>query len=189
MLGNVKQTSGVKGVGDLVGKMFGAKASNESVIKPVYSGTGLLMLEPTYKHLITVDVSEWGTIVLDDGLFYACDGTVRQQSKARRNISSAILGSEGLFNLSLSGNGYAILESPVPAEELIRIDLDDDEIKIDGNFAIAWSDGLDFRTETISKNILTSAASKEGFVNVYRGTGSILLAPVLPPVKVSQLSA
>ena len=33
-----------------------------------------------------------------------------------------MLGNQGLFSLKLSGNGLAVLESPVPREELIEIE-------------------------------------------------------------------
>lgn len=78
----------------------------------------------------------------------------------------------------LSGNGLAVLESPVPREELIEIELQDDEIRIDGNYAIAWSGNLEFKVEKSTKNLVGSAVSGEGFVNVYRGTGKVLMAPL-----------
>ena len=96
---------------------------------------------------------------------------------ARSNLSSAVLGNEGLFNLSLVGNGIAVLESPVPKEELIEMELVNDVVKIDGNMAIAWSGSLNFTVEKSSKSLLGSAVSGEGLVNVYRGTGKILMAP------------
>ena len=117
MSGNVTTDSNVKGVGDFLGKMVSSAVTNESAVKPVYRGQGQMMLEPTYCHIILLDVSKWGSVVLDDGLFLACDGTLLQKTVARRNVSSAVLGGEGLFNLSLSGNGIAALESKVPYEE------------------------------------------------------------------------
>lgn len=177
MSGNVNTNTNVKGVGDFFGKMVSSAVTNESAIKPVYQGSGRMMLEPTYRYIILVDVSQWGTIVLDDGLFLACDGSLSQKTVARKNISSAVLGGEGLFNLSLSGNGIAALESYVPYEELIEVVLDNDVMKIDGNMAIAWSGSLDFTVEKSGKSLLGSAVSGEGFVNVYRGSGKILLAP------------
>lgn len=124
------------------------------------------------------EVSEWGGIVLDDGLFLACESKVQQKIVARTNISSAMLGNEGLFNLCLKGEGIAVLESPVPRSELIEFILDNDEVRIDGNFAIAWSNSLEFRVEKSSKSLIGSAVSGEGLVNVYRGTGKILMAPI-----------
>lgn len=177
MLGNVNMGSGVKGVGNLLGKMASAAVTKETAIKPVYTGNGVMMLEPTYRHILLMDVSEWGTVVLDDGLFLACEDTLQQKTVARSNLSSAVLGGEGLFNLSLSGNGIAVLESPVPVEELIVFNLENDVVKIDGNMAIAWSGSLNFTVEKSGKSLLGSAASGEGLVNVYRGTGKILMAP------------
>lgn len=177
MLGNVGMVSGIKGAGDFVGKFVGAKVTGESTAKPEYSGQGLLMLEPTYRHIIVLDVAQWGSVVLDDGLFLACDSTVQQKVVARSNVSSAVFGKEGLFNLSLMGQGLVVLESPVPQQELIQFNLQDDVIKIDGNMAIAWSGSLNFTVEKSTKSLLGSAVSGEGFVNVYRGTGTILMAP------------
>ena len=146
MAGDVKMGSGIKGVGDFLGKALSAKVTKESTAKPEYTGTGLLMLEPTYKHILLVNVEEWGSIVLEDGLFLACDGRIQQKVVARTNLSSAALGGEGLFNLCLTGSGVAVLESPVPREELIEFEISNDELKIDGNMAIAWSNSLQFPT-------------------------------------------
>lgn len=179
MVGHVESTTGLKGVGDLVGKAFRGKASGESTIKPEYQGSGQLVLEPTYKHLILDDLSNWnGKVVLDDGLFMACESTVAHKTVMRSNVSSAMLGGEGLFNLALEGEGVFCLESEVPKEELVEVQLQNDTIKFDGNFAVAWSASLDFTVERSGKTLIGSAASGEGLVNVYRGTGKILFAPV-----------
>ena len=126
------------------------------------------MLEPTYKHILLENVEDWeGGLVLDDGLFLACEDSVNQTVVARSNLSSAVLGNEGLFNLALKGRGVAVLESNVHV------------VKIDGNFAVAWSGSLKFTVEKSTKSLIGSAVSGEGLVNVYRGTGRILMAPVL----------
>jgi len=177
MLGNVQMNTGVKGVGNFIGKMASAAVTKESVVKPEYVGQGLVMLEPTYKHIICLNVAQWGSVVLDDGLFLCADNTLQHKVVSRSNLSSAVLGGEGLFNLSLSGNGIAVLESPVPQQELIMFQMQNDVVKIDGNMAIAWSGSLEFTVEKTTKSLLGSAVSKEGFVNVYRGTGTILMAP------------
>lgn len=179
MVGDVKATTGVKGVGDLLGKAIRGKATGESAIKPEYTGSGTLVLEPTYKHLILMDAAEWnGSVVLDDGLFLACDSRLQHKAVMRSNFSSAVAGGEGLFNLSLNGSGVFCIESDCPKEELVEITLKDDVLKVDGNFAIAWSNSLQFTVERSSKSLIGSAASGEGLVNVYRGTGKVLLAPV-----------
>lgn len=182
MIGNVHATTGIKGAGDLFGKMVRGKVTGESAIKPEYTGDGILVLEPTYKHLILINLDDWnGSVVLDDGLFLACESSVRQKAVARTNFSSALAGNEGLFNLSLNGTGVACIESFSPREELIEIELTNDVLKIDGNMAIAWSGSLNFTVERSGKTLVGSAASGEGLVNTYRGTGKVLLAPVGKP--------
>lgn len=179
MIGNVNATTGIKGVGDLFSKAVRGKVTGESAIKPEYTGDGLMMLEPTYRHILLLDLEAWnGSIVLDDGLFLACESKLQQRAVARSNVSSALAGNEGLFNLGIQGNGVLCLESPCPQEELIEIELQNDVVKIDGNMAIAWSESLTFTVERSGKSLIGSAASGEGLVNVFRGTGKVLLAPV-----------
>ena len=179
LLGNVNVKTDVKGAGDLMKKFIGSKVTGESAIKPRYTGTGVVVLEPTYKYIIFEDLSEWnGSIVIEDGMFMACNDTVDMKVVARSNLSSAVLGGEGMFNTSLVGSGIAVLESPVPREEVIEVTLDNDVLKVDGNQAIAWSGSLKFTVEKTTGSLIGSAASGEGLVNVFRGTGKVLIAPV-----------
>ncbi|HIV39196.1 MAG TPA: AIM24 family protein [Candidatus Blautia stercorigallinarum] len=179
MVGNVKATTGIKGVGDLLGKAVRGKVTGESAIKPEYTGDGVMVLEPTYKHIILLDVDDWnGSVVLDDGMFLACDANLRHKAVMRSTLSSAVAGNEGMFNLGIIGSGVLCLESPCPKEELVEVTLRDDVIKIDGNMAVAWSGSLDFTVERSGRSLVGSAVSGEGLVNVYRGTGKVLFAPV-----------
>ena len=182
MGGNVQATSGVKGLGDLFGKAIKGAVTKETAVKPEYIGEGFLVLEPTYKYIILHDVSKWGNVgmTIEDGMFLACDANVKRNIVARKTLSSAVLGGEGLFNMSLQGNGAVALESNVPEDELIEIELENDELKIDGNLAVCWSSNLDFTVERTTKTLVGSAVSGEGLVNVYRGTGRVLMSPVAP---------
>lgn len=177
-VGDVNATTGIKGVGDLLSKAVRGKASGESAIKPEYTGSGTLVLEPTYRHLILLNTADWGgSVVLDDGLFLACESTLKHKAVMRASFSSAVAGNEGLFNLSLNGAGFFCIESQCPMAELVEITLDNDVLKIDGSYAIAWSASLDFTVERSGKSLVGSAASGEGLVNVYRGTGKVLMMP------------
>ena len=178
-VGDVKATTGVKGVGDFFSKSLRGSVTGESAIKPEYTGSGILVLEPTYKHILLIDTADWGgNVVLDDGLFLACEATLKHKAVMRSNFSSAVAGNEGLFNLGIQGRGIVAIESVCPREELIEITLENDVLKVDGNMAIAWSGSLEFTVERSGKSLIGSAASGEGLVNVYRGTGKVLLAPV-----------
>lgn len=179
MSGDIEQTTGLKGVGDFALKSLKGKVTGDAAIKPLYKGTGILVTEPTYHYPIIVNVDEWGgSLSCDDGMFICCDDEVKDDVQARSNLSSAVLGGEGLFNLKLTGSGYVVLKSRCPREELYEIVLENDCIKIDGNNAVCWSSQLQFTTERSGKTLLGSGASGEGLVNVFRGSGKILMSPL-----------
>lgn len=177
MMGNVVSDANIGGFGGMMKGLFNAAGAKESAVKPKYSGDGVLVLEPTWKYILLEDLDDWdGSMVLDDGLFLSCESTIDVRTVARNNLSSAIAGGEGLFNTMLVGKGVCALESNVPRNELVCIELQNDTVKIDGNMAIAWSGSLQFTVERSMKGLIGSAVSGEGLVNVYRGTGRILVA-------------
>ena len=186
MSGKVESETGLgKGAKALGGFLKGAVkglVTGESAVKPIYSGEGYLMLEPTYQHILLEDVSTWGPdgIVLENGMFLACETALEEKVISLKNLSAIFGSNESVFNLSLKGKGIVVLESYVPREELIEFELQDDQLKIDGSMAVAWSGSLEFTVERSSKSLMGSLVNGEGFVNVYRGTGKVLMAPTMP---------
>ena len=63
-------------------------------------------------------------------------------------------------------------------DELMEITLENSVARIDGSYAVAWSGSLDFTVEKVNDSIVSSIGTGEGLVNVYRGTGKILVAPI-----------
>lgn len=188
MSGSNKLSSGIKGVGDFGKKFIKSKVTGETTVKPEYSGEGYLVTEQTYKHLILLDLNEWNNnLMIDDGLFLAAEKSVSLSVKRRTNLSSALAAAEGLFNTVLHGNGFVCLESTVPYKELIIIELENDTVSIDGPMAIAWTSNLELTVERSAKTFVGSAVSGEGLVNVYRGTGKILMAPLAGHLKFMDL--
>ena len=78
MLGNVEMATGVTGAKGFLGAMVKAAVTNETAVKPEYSGNGQVILEPTYKHILLQDVADWGPggLVIEDGMFLASEGSV-----------------------------------------------------------------------------------------------------------------
>lgn len=179
VVGDINATTGLKGAGDFFKKALRSSVTGESAIKPEYKGTGMIVSEPTYRHLIIIDLDDWNRgILVEDGMYLASDAEVEHKTVMRSTVSSATLGNESLFNLGLFGTGFVVLESDVPEEELVEVELHNDTLKIDGSLAIAWSESLTFTVERSGKSLIGSAASGEGLVNVYRGTGRVLMKPV-----------
>ena len=195
MAGDVSSETGLgSGAAAVKGFLKGAVkglVTGESAVKPLYSGKGHVMLEPTYEYILLEDVSSWGPagIVVEDGMFLACESSLEEKVVAQKDISAILAGGEGIFNLSFKGNGIAAFESYVPREDIIEFELKDDVVKIDGSMAFAWSGSLEFTVERSSKSLIGSIVNKEGLVNVYRGTGKVWMAPTVPSTMMSESTA
>lgn len=178
MGGQLELTSGVRGLGGLIGGALRGAVTGEAAVIPEYRGTGVVVSEPTYKHIFLIDVSQsTAGLVVADGLFYACDAGLNLDVEVVRSLTGAVAGGQGLFNMRLSGRGIAALESPIPFSELVQVDLDpSDELKVDGSFALMWDGGVRMTVERSGKTLVGSAMTGEGLVNVYKGQGSVYLA-------------
>ena len=176
--GALEMVSGVT-AGNALGKMLKASVTGEQMSQPKYTGTGMLVLEPSFRHFLTLKLAENESIIVDDGMFYCAQGSVTVKTVAQKNISSALAGGKTLFQQQLTGPGLVILESVVPMQEINTMHLENDVLKVDGSFAILRSSSLEFTVERSAKTLVGSAMSGEGLVNVYRGTGEIWLAPTI----------
>lgn len=174
--GDIKIQNKMGGPLGLGKKLFNSKVTGEPIFKPTYSGTGEIFLEPSFGQFALVELQD-DEIIVDDGMFYACEEGIEVSSVMQKSISSLILGNEGAFQTRISGDGLVVLELPVPETEIFKCKLNNDELKVDGNFAILRTGDIEFTVEKATKSIIGTATSGEGFLNVYRGTGDVWLVP------------
>ena len=176
MKGNIKISSKTGGVFGLGKKIISSKLTGETTFKPTYSGNGEIFLEPSFGNFALIELED-DEIIVDDGLFFACESSIEVGVSMQRNISAALLGDEGFCQTRISGSGIVALEIPVPESEIFKCVLIDDTLKVDGNFAILRTGNIEFTVEKPSKSIIGSVTSGEGLVNVYRGSGEVWLIP------------
>lgn len=152
---------------------FKAAFSGETFHKPVYRGTGLLVLEPSLMNFIALELDD-EELILDQGAYFASDMEV-EVSAWRNKAVAAVFSGEGWFQTSVKGRGTVIVQSPGPVEV---IDLKSDRLVVDGSFAIARSSSLSFKVTRSTKSVWGSMTSGEGLVNTIEGTGRVWLAPI-----------
>lgn len=174
--GNIEMDSKMGGLIGLGKKLISSKATGETAFKPLYNGTGEIFLEPSFGHYALIELED-DEVIVDDGLFFACEEGVKVGTASQKNFSSAFLGNEGFFQTKISGSGVVVLELPVPETEIFKCILINDTLKVDGNFAVLRTGNIEFTVEKAAKSIIGSATSGEGLVNVYRGTGEVWLMP------------
>ncbi|MDM0633260.1 AIM24 family protein [Clostridium perfringens] len=176
MRGPISMKNKIGGPIGLGKKLFSSKVTGESTFKPKYEGTGDIFLEPSFGHYALIELED-DEIIVDDGLFYACESSVEITAHMNKALSSMVLGNEGVFQTKLSGNGIVVLEIPVPEEEVFKCKINNDVLKVDGNFAILRTGDIEFTVEKSSKSLVSTATGGEGLLNVFRGTGEVWLIP------------
>ncbi|WP_406670740.1 AIM24 family protein [Methanolobus sp. ZRKC4] len=176
--GNIACESNIGGVGGLAKKMLHNKLTNESTFKPRYTGTGEVFLEPGFSHFLIVKLDN-GSVIVDKGIFYCCEDTLEVGVASQKNISAGLFGGDW-FQTRISGTGICVLESPVPMNEILKCNLNNERLQVDGNFALLRSDSVNFSVERSSKGIAGSMTSGEGRLQTFEGTGIVWLAPTQP---------
>lgn len=176
MHGHIELSNPVGGVGGLGKAMFKKMLTDETAFMPRYRGTGEIFLEPSFGDFLLYRLNN-ETIIADKGLFYCGEGTIKTGVAAQRNVSSALFGGEGLFQTRIEGSGICVFELPVPADEVRCIQLNNETLKVDGNFALMRSGQVDFSVERSTKGLMGTLASGEGLLQTFRGTGRVWLAP------------
>lgn len=169
--GDIEMESQSSG-GGLAG-FFKAAMSGETFHKPVYRGTGLLVLEPSFSDYFLLDLKD-EAFILDQGAYWASDMGVTISAERNKAVN-AMLSGEGWYQTKAAGTGTVVVVSPGPVE---RLDLRDELLVVDGSFAVARSASLNFQVERSTKSLWGSMTSGEGLVNKISGTGVVYLAPV-----------
>ena len=179
-IGQIESQTKVGGVGGFLKKSIAGSLTEENALKPTYGGTGEIWLEPSFKHYILLELKN-EEIIVDKGMFYCCSGGVEVRVVSQKNLSSALLGGEGIFQIGLRGTGVVVLESLVPQNEIIQYNIKQGQVmKVDGNFAIARTAGVQFSVTKSDKGLFATAMNGEGLLNTFTGEGSVWLAPTIP---------
>jgi uncharacterized protein (AIM24 family) len=172
---SISTTSSVGGLGGMIKRA----AAGESMSLTEIKGTGEVHLEPmNSKNFLIVEI-ENDCLIADKGLFFAGAGNLKVSSEMQSNVSSALLGGEGLFQTKVEGTGIAIFHSPVPVDELECIDLNNDKLTVDGTFALLRTKDVTFKVEKSAKTIVGSLKSGEGVLQTFSGTGKVWIASTL----------
>jgi len=172
-LENKASTGGgiIKGLGRKV-------LSGESLFVNEIHGTGEIYLEPSFGHFFIHQLRPQDqALIVDKGMFYAGTEGLDVSSILQKSISAGLFGGEGLFQTQIKGDGIVVLYSPVPATEIQKIELKNEKLSVDGNFALLRTAGVNFKAEKSSKTWVGTAVSGEGLLQTFSGTGTVWLAP------------
>jgi uncharacterized protein (AIM24 family) len=146
--------------------------SEEPIIRPRYTGTGSINLEPSFHgyHIFEVAEEPW---ILEHGAFWASDGSV-ELGLYRDGMITSFWGGDGFINYQtkVSGKGQVVLNAAGPVQE---VSLHNDQISVEGRLVIARTAGLQYRVRRPTSSYFSYLLSGEDLFRVYRGTGKVLM--------------
>ncbi|MBX3728899.1 MAG: AIM24 family protein [Candidatus Sumerlaeia bacterium] len=156
------------------GGLLKSMVTQESIFRPTYTGTGEVYFgPPIFGEYTTLNLAgdAW---ILDKGA-YVCSDIGVEVGAWRNKALAGLMSGEGFFQTKVEGHGAVVIQAPGPLE---AVDLVNDRLVVDGNFAVARQAHLDFNVRRATKGMLGTITSGEGLVNVIEGTGRVLIAPV-----------
>lgn len=180
--GKIESVVETGGIGGMISRSFKSKLTNEKAFNSIYRGQGKVVLEPTFAHYVILEF-KGNSFIVDKGLYYCSIGDIKVSAAMQGNISSAVAGGEGLFQTQISGTGFVVLEIPVPFEELEILQINNEKVQVDGNFALLRSGNIRFSVQKSTKGLIGTVASGEGLLNTFEGSGMVWLAPTAPMYK------
>lgn len=150
--------------------------TGESMLLNEVEGSGEVILEPTFGHFFLVEISDGSALIVEKGMFFAALGDI--DVSVIRNKGLGMVGGEGAFQTKLSGEGIAVLMSPVPMEEVVECAVTADRsLMVDGNFALMRTEGVQFSLNKSSRSLFSTAVSGEGMLQTFTGEGTVWYAP------------
>ncbi|MBL9128302.1 MAG: AIM24 family protein [Verrucomicrobiales bacterium] len=158
-----------------LGGFFKALATGEKIFRPTYTGTGELFLEPSFGGFHVFD-GGGHTWIAESGAYWASEMGITVDVH-RESALTALKSGEGFldFQTKLSGHGTIVLQSQGPVEV---VELNNDRMTVDGNYVLARAGDIRYSAQRATKSLFASMTSGEGFVRIYEGTGTLLMAPV-----------
>jgi uncharacterized protein (AIM24 family) len=167
MQGDIRITARLPSIGSAIKSMI----SDESVVRPSYTGTGIIHLEPSMGGYHTFEVAgeSW---ILENGAYWASGGGV-QPDLFRERVWTSFWAGEGPidYQTKVSGQGRVVLNAQGPVEE---VTLDGERLVVKGKLVIARTEGLDYRVRRATK-FFQSFISGESAVRTYQGKGKALV--------------
>jgi uncharacterized protein (AIM24 family) len=175
--GTISTNTAVGGAWGLIKRFIQRRFNNESIFRTTFQGQGEIYTEPTFDHYILTRIQAGEEAVVDDGRYVASEVGVETGIALKKNVSTLLFSRDEIARTQITGSGWVVVQSPIPASDILRIDLNEEELRVDGEIVVFRKGAITQRIDNATTNPLGLATSGEGLVQVFRGSGQVWLAP------------
>jgi uncharacterized protein (AIM24 family) len=168
MAGNITLTPRLPTVGDTLRAIF----NEEARVRPHYSGSGTIMLQPSLGGYHLLDVKANDRWILEPGVYQASEGDV-DLGLHREPFWAGLWAGDGFFafKTTLDGHGTVAINAPGPVE---IVDVEDGELRVQGRLVLGRTEGLKFSSQR-SARFPRNFISGQKRLRVFSGTGRALV--------------
>jgi uncharacterized protein (AIM24 family) len=147
--------------------------SDESPLRPRYSGTGELYLESTLGGFHIMEMKDDESWIYSPGAYWASESEITLTIMRERLLTSFWAG-EGFFwyQTAARGKGKIVLTAQGPVEEMT---LNNGRVVVDGNYIVGRTAGIKFTIQRAERSLFSHILSGQAYARVYEGTGKLLM--------------
>lgn len=139
MSGRIDFTPRLPGLRDSFRSIF----TQETRIRPFYSGTGSIQLQPSMRGFHSMTVNEGEHWILEPRVYWTSEGSV-ELGVFREPFWSGLWAGDGLlvWKTTMTGHGQAVINAPGPVEE-VEVD---GAMDVQGRLVLGRTSGLKFKS-------------------------------------------
>lgn len=147
--------------------------TRESRIRPFYSGTGTILLQPSMTGYHIFDVEGEDRWILEPGIYWASEGSVKLGFQ-REPMFASLWAGDGFLNwkTTMEGKGRVALNAPGPVEV---VEINDSEMVVQGRLVLGRTSGLKFSSRRSARFPRNFISGQQRF-RVFSGTGKVLVS-------------
>lgn len=167
MRGAITMTAALPRPGEFIRSLI----TREARVRPRYTGTGSVLLQPSLGGFFVLEVSgtRW---ILEPGVYLASEGDVTLGVRRERFWPSLWAG-DGLmkFQTTVAGHGRVAINAPGPVEV---VPVEDGELRVQGRLVLGRTDTLRFSSRRATSWLQSFIAGQKR-LRVFSGTGLALV--------------
>lgn len=165
--GDIKLTPRLPGFGDVFRSVF----TSEARIRPFYTGSGSIMLQPSLAGYHLLDVQPGEGWILEPEIYWASEGGVTLGMR-REPLWSSLWAGDGFvtWKTTLHNSGRVAINAPGPVE-VVEVD---GELRVQGRLVLGRTEGLRFSSRPAA-TWPRSLISGQKRLRVFTGKGKALV--------------
>jgi len=168
MCGDITLTPKIPSGRDILRGFF----THEARIRPFYTGTGSIMLQPSLGGYHILDIPRGESWILEPGIYWASENSVTLGLFREKTWPSYWAG-DGLLSwkTTVTGPGKVAINAHGPVE---TVQVSDDDLKVQGHLVLGRTAGLDFSSQR-STSLIRNFFSGQKRLRVFSGSGKALV--------------